>query len=118
MLFSLLLTSSAYSNKYGEFKLWDNYGGVYYDYSNNGNHGYNGNQVKADSNDAIQTDRGAYFDGSSMFVTLHDEDVFGGPNSISADSSAMIWVMALSIGPIIHRFSVSFIQSSQVLYTF
>ena len=91
---------------------------MYYDYSNNGNHGYNGSQVQADSNDAIQTDRGAYFDGSSMFVTLHDEDVFGGPNSINSYSSAMIWVMALSTGPIIHRFTVSFIQSSGVFYTF
>lgn len=65
----------AYSgSEYGNYRFYGDTGGVYYDYSGNGYHAVNGQMTLPDSNDVLQTDRGAYFDGISSYIKLHNTE--------------------------------------------
>ena len=53
--FFLFLTLAWAASDYGEYHLYKNVGGVFYDYSGNGYHAINGQNVLPDSHDVTST---------------------------------------------------------------
>ena len=92
---------------YGEYRMYADFGGVYYDYSGNSHHAINGSQVTDDSSDASQTDRGAFFDGTNKFIILHNS-VFASPTPLSSSWYLSVWTMPMSSGSLFIRKMVSF----------
>ena len=96
--------------EYGEYRLYRQVGGLLYDYSGNGFFGINGSDLTADSNDALYTDRGMYFNGVNSYIIPHTP-AWGSNPTILVDWSISMWIMGIAFGPLFHRISTSDIVS-------
>ena len=70
-----------------EYKLWLNYGELFYDYSGNSHSGINGFSINDTTKNVYYTDRGAYFDSQSV-VFVKEFTFYPNPTTV------IIWMNA------------------------
>ena len=94
-LFILLVLFFAGSEKLLDYRLAQNFGDTFYDYSGKFREGINGRAVGKDDQDTIPSDRGAYFSGFKSMILIPETNLkeekikFGTPYSI------VIWTKIL-----------------------
>ena len=74
------------------YKFGSNFGQLFYDYSESGNHGQNGNSLYVDTSDTIPTDRGAYFSNSFGYIKLPPNNIQPNPLSLGIEFSIIMWL--------------------------
>ena len=103
MLFLLFLFSPPFSfillatsTKLVEYKFGSNFGQIFYDYSELGNHGQNGASTSTTISDTIPTDRGAYFQTTTQsYIMLPPNDFVTTGLSIGSTFSLIMWIKSL-----------------------
>ena len=75
-----------------QYKFDSNFGQLFYDYSESGNHGQNGATPFKDSHDTIPTKTGAYFSvGSNCYIMLPPNSLQTTPISLTSDFTLVMW---------------------------
>ena len=87
---------SVHSSKLVEYKFGSNFGQIFYDYSESGNHGQNGASTSTTVSDTLPTDRGAYFQTSTQsYIMLPPNDFVSTGISIGSTFSLIMWIKSL-----------------------
>ena len=83
------------SEKLLEYRLSQNFGDSFYDYSGNFRNGINGRVVGKDDQDTIPSDRGAYFSGFKSIILIPKNDLKEEKIKFDAPYSIVMWTKIL-----------------------
>ena len=94
-----LLVLNVISNNILTYKFGKNFGQIFYDYSELGNHGQNGQNLDSDTADTKPTSRGAYFSNvNTTYIMLPPNMVKTDPIVLGPTFSLIMWFTSLEEG--------------------